>query len=56
MQSTYASQTHGLIRLTRKKQRSGSEYNENHIDFCIMVKVDHKFLKNVKVITGEFAA
>ena len=27
--------------------------NISEIDYCIMGKVDHKFLKNVKVITGE---
>ena len=31
----------------------GSGYNKSKIDFFIMGKVDCKFLKNVRVITGE---
>ena len=37
----------------KKKITYGSGCNESDINFCIIGKVDRKFLKNVKVITGE---
>ena len=37
----------------QKRITYGSLCNRSEIDFCIMGKVDHKFLKNVKVITEE---
>ena len=37
----------------KKKITYGSGCNESEIDFCIMRKVDCKFFRNVKVISGE---
>ena len=37
----------------RKKITYGSGCNKSEIDFCIMGKVDRKFLKNIKVTTRE---
>ena len=37
----------------KKKITYGSGCNESAIDFCIMGKVDHRFLKNVKVTSRE---
>ena len=42
-----------LKKADRKKITYGSGCNKSEIDFCIMGKVDRKFLKNVKVITGQ---
>ena len=44
---------HWFRKADKKKITYGSGYNESVIDFCIIGKVDHMFLKNVKVITGE---
>ena len=41
-------------RTDKKKITYSSGYNKSEIDFCMMGKADCKFLKNVKVITGEF--
>ena len=37
----------------KKQITYGSGCDQSEIDLCIMGKVDRKFLKNVKVITGE---
>ena len=42
-----------LTKADKKKITYGSRCNKSEIDYCIMKKVDCKFYKNVKVITGE---
>ena len=37
----------------KKKIMYGSGCNKSEIDFCIIGKVDRKFLENIKVITWE---
>ena len=37
----------------KKKMTHGTGCNKSESNFCIMRKVDRKFLKDVKVITGE---
>ena len=40
-------------KVDKKKITYGSGCNESKIDLCMMGKVDRKFLKNLKVISGE---
>ena len=41
-----------LRKADNKKITHGSGFNKSENDFCIMGKVDIKFLKNANVITG----